>query len=239
MMAWLQFCVLFLVAPFGYSQNPGPRGPKGDSGPPGPNGPRGLPGPPGQKGDTGFDGPRGHPGVPGIPGNPGRLGLPGTPGQAADCRTELFGYIDQDLQTIRALKERITKLELVINYDFARGVDEKYFVSNKERGSFFQAAEFCSQRGLELALPQSDKENSLLTEVFESSPNTVWINVSNRKAEGNFGADMKNRPLTFTNWAEGQPDKSIQDPGCTTLSEDGVWRVTSECSMNAYIVCQL
>lgn len=127
----------------------------------------------------------------------------------------------------------------VINYDFARGVDEKYFVSNKERGSFFQAVEFCSQRGLELALPQSDKENRLLTEVFESSPKTVWINVSNRKAEGNFGADMKNRPLTFTSWAEGQPDKSIQDPGCTTLSEDGVWRVTSECSMNAYIVCQL
>uniref|UniRef100_A0A3Q2VS79 C-type lectin domain-containing protein n=1 Tax=Haplochromis burtoni TaxID=8153 RepID=A0A3Q2VS79_HAPBU len=113
----------------------------------------------------------------------------------------------------------------VINYDFARGVDGKYFVSNKERGSFFQAVEFCSQRGLELALPQSDKENSLLTEVFEN--------------KGNFGADMKNRPLTFTSWAEGQPDKSIQDPGCTTLSEDCVWRVTSECSMNAYIVCHI
>lgn len=127
----------------------------------------------------------------------------------------------------------------VINYDFARRVDGKYFVSNKERGSFLQAVEFCSQRGLELALPQSDKENSLLTEVFENSPKTVWINASNRRAEGNFGADMINRPLTFTSWAEGQPDKSIQDPSCTTLSEDGVWRVTSECSMNAYIVCQL
>ncbi|KAL4005476.1 hypothetical protein ACER0C_005189 [Sarotherodon galilaeus] len=239
MMAWLQFCVLFLVAPIGYSQNPGPRGPKGDSGPPGPAGPPGVPGPPGQKGDTGPDGLHGSVGIVGRRGMTGPRGLPGPSGKPADCRTELFGDIDQDLQTIRSLKETITKLELVINYDFARGVDEKYFVSNKERGSFFQAAEFCSQRGLELALPQSDKENSLLTEVFENSPKTVWINVSNRKAEGNFGAAMKNRPLTFTNWAEGQPDKSIQDPGCTTLSEDGVWRVTSECSMNAYIVCQL
>ncbi|XP_025765078.1 pulmonary surfactant-associated protein D [Oreochromis niloticus] len=239
MMAWLQFCVLFLVAPIGYSQNPGPRGPKGDSGPPGPAGPPGIPGPPGQKGDTGLIGPHGIPGPPGVTGFIGPPGFPGPSGKDSDCRTELFGDIDQDLQTIRGLKETITKLELVINYDFARGVDEKYFVSNKERGSFFQAVEFCSQRGLELALPQSDKENRLLTEVFESSPKTVWINVSNRKAEGNFGADMKNRPLTFTSWAEGQPDKSIQDPGCTTLSEDGVWRVTSECSMNAYIVCQL
>lgn len=51
MMAWLQFCVLFLVAPIGYSQNPGPRGPKGDRGPPGPAGPHGVSGPPGQKGE--------------------------------------------------------------------------------------------------------------------------------------------------------------------------------------------
>lgn len=239
MMAWLQFCILFLVAPIGYSQNPGPRGPKGDSGLPGPAGPPGVPGPVGQKGDTGIDGLRGFVGLPGGRGFPGERGRSGLPGKDSDCITELFGYIDQDLQTIRAVKETITKLELVMNYDFARGVDGKYFVSNKERGSFFQAVEFCSQRGLELALPQSDKENSLLTEVFENSPKTVWINVSNRRAEGNFGADMKNRPLTFTSWAEGQPDKSIQDPGCTTLSEDGVWRVTSECSMNAYIVCQL
>uniref|UniRef100_A0AAX7T3Y7 C-type lectin domain-containing protein n=1 Tax=Astatotilapia calliptera TaxID=8154 RepID=A0AAX7T3Y7_ASTCA len=228
MMAWLQFCILFLVAPIGYSQNPGPRGPKGDSGLPGPAGPPGVPGPVGQKGDTGVNGPVGPPGLPGNRGSVGTPGLPGQSGKDSDCRTELFGYIDQDLQTIRALKETITKLELVINYDFARRVDDgKYFVSNKERGSFLQAVEFCSQRGLELALPQSDKENSLLTEVFENSPKTVWINASNRRAEGNFGADMINRPLTFTSWAEGQPDKSIQDPSCTTLSEDGVWRVTN------------
>uniref|UniRef100_A0A668STZ5 C-type lectin domain-containing protein n=1 Tax=Oreochromis aureus TaxID=47969 RepID=A0A668STZ5_OREAU len=222
MMAWLQFCVLFLVAPFGYSQNPGPRGPKGDSGLPGPAGPRGVPGPPG---DTGFDGPPGFPGLPGRPGNVGRLGLPGPPGQAADCRTGDNQFLLVSLFIPISLFMWLSFS--VINYDFAQGVDEKYFVSNKERGSFFQAVEFCSQRGLELALPQSDKENRLLTEVFESSPKTVWINVSNRKAEGTL------------DWAEGQPDKSIQDPGCTTLSEDGVWRVTSECSMNAYIVCQL
>lgn len=50
---------------------------------------------------------------------------------------------------------------------------------------------------------------------------------------------MKNQRLTFTKWGEGQPDKSIQDTGCTMLSENGIWQVTPECSMNAYIICQL
>ncbi|KAI3371091.1 hypothetical protein L3Q82_023733 [Scortum barcoo] len=127
----------------------------------------------------------------------------------------------------------------VINYDFVRRVGQKYFVSYKERGSFSTAVDFCSQRGLELALPQNEEENSVLTQVFGDVHKTAWINVNNNKAEGNFEADLKNRPLTFTKWGEGQPDRSIQDTGCTMLSENGIWRVTRECSLDAYIVFQI
>lgn len=118
-----------------------------------------------------------------------------------------------------------------------RTAGPKFFVSNKEKGNFSRAVEFCSQRGLELALPQSEEENNILTQVFKNL--YQWINVSNKKAEGNFEVDMKNRPLTFTKWAEGQPDRSIQDTGCTMLSENGVWHVTQECFLNAYIICQI
>uniref|UniRef100_A0A3B4EYP6 C-type lectin domain-containing protein n=1 Tax=Pundamilia nyererei TaxID=303518 RepID=A0A3B4EYP6_9CICH len=104
---------------------------------------------------------------------------------------------------------------LAINYHFVRRVGQKYFVSNKERGSFSRAVEFCSQQHIELALPQNEEENNALTQVFE----------------GNFEVDMKNQRLTFTKWGEGQPDKSIQDTGCTMLSENGIWQVTPECSV--------
>jgi len=112
-------------------------------------------------------------------------------------------------------------------------------VSNKARESFQKAVELCSQRGLELALPQTEEENNVLTEVFWDVYKAAWINVNNRKAEGNFQVDMKNQPLTFTKWGEGQPDKSIQDTGCTMLSENGLWEVTRECFLNAYVVCQI
>ncbi|XP_036962594.1 mannose-binding protein-like [Acanthopagrus latus] len=148
----------------------------------------------------------------------------------------LFGETGQELQT---LKERTAKLELAINYDFVRRVGRKYFVSYKERGSFSRAVDFCSQQGLELALPQNEEENNILTQFFGDVHKMAWISVNINKAEGNFETDMKDQPLTFTKWGAGQPDRSIGDTGCTMLSEHGVWRLTQECSLNAYIVCQL
>ncbi|XP_049429933.1 mannose-binding protein C-like isoform X3 [Epinephelus fuscoguttatus] len=182
----------------------------------GPGGFHGAPGPAGPLASYGFPGPR------------------GPPGPAAFCGRDNFGPIMEELETLKSL----VKSKLTINYDFVRSVGQKYFVSNKEMGSFSRAVEFCSQRGLELALPQNEEENNILTQVFVESNENAWINVNN-KAVGNSEADMKNQHLVFTKWGEGQPDKSIQDTGCTMLSENGVWKVTPECSLNAYIICQI
>ncbi|XP_035859461.1 pulmonary surfactant-associated protein D-like isoform X3 [Sander lucioperca] len=215
MRMFLLYCVLCLMSSTGYSQLPGPPGPKGDPGHPGPAGPVGPAGPPGRPG------PRGPPGPPGLPGS------------AIFCGRGLSG---QELET---LKNSLAKLELATNYDFVRRVGQKYFVSYKKRDSFSTAVEFCSQRGLELALPQNEEENNILTQFFGDDNKTAWINVNTNKAEGNFEVDMKKQPLTFTKWGEGQPDKSIQNTGCTMLSENAVWRVTHDCSLNAYVICQI
>ncbi|XP_032363348.1 mannose-binding protein C [Etheostoma spectabile] len=193
--------------------------------------------PPGPKGDPGRVGPLGQLGWASWATlgtwEPGVRGPVGPPGSAIFCGRGVSG---QELET---LKNSLAKLELVVNYDFVRRVGQKYFVSYKKRDSFSRAVEFCSQRGLELALPQNEEENNILSQVFGDDNKTAWISVNTNKAEGNFEADMKNRPLTFTKWGEGQPDKSIQDTGCTTLSENAFWRVTHDCSLNAYIVCQM
>ncbi|XP_051237445.1 pulmonary surfactant-associated protein D-like [Dicentrarchus labrax] len=232
----LLFCFLYWMAPIGYSQLPGPPGPKGDRGAPGPPGPAGIPGPfrksnvvclPGDKGDPGS---RGVPGPLGIRGEPGRIG------PVIMCGRDPFGSVREDVEN---LKKSIAKLDRAMEYDFVRTVGQKYFVSNKERGSFSRAVEFCSQQGLELALPQNEEENAALTQFFGNVYKIAWINVNNKKAEGNFETDMRNQPLTFTKWGEGQPNKSTEDTGCTMLSEYGVWLVTRECSFNAYIICQL
>ncbi|XP_042249637.1 mannose-binding protein C-like [Thunnus maccoyii] len=179
---------------------------------------------------SGRAGPAGYPGPTGFPGARGR------DGPAVMCGRDLLDFVDQDLE---ALKKSFSKLELAVNHDFVRRVGQKYFVSNKERGSFSQAIEFCSQQDLELALPRNEEENSALTQLFGEEDKMVWIYVNNKKAEGHFETDMKNRRLTFTKWGEGQPNGSVGDTGCTMLSENGVWRVSQDCSLNAYIICQI
>ncbi|XP_041852921.1 mannose-binding protein C-like isoform X5 [Melanotaenia boesemani] len=223
MKLYLLFCVHCLMARVVYSQLDGLPGPKGDKGDPGMAGPRGEPGRPG------LPGPSGPPGPPGFPGPRGR------PGPAAFCGQ---GDLASFQMEVEKLKETTAKLELAINFDFVQKAGQKYFVSNKDKGSFFKAVEFCSQQGLELALPQSEEENNKLKQLFDEADKRAWINVKNKKAEGNFEADMNSRPLTFTKWGESQPDKSIQDTGCS-MSDNGIWRVTPDCSLNAYIICQL
>ncbi|XP_033940307.1 pulmonary surfactant-associated protein D-like [Pseudochaenichthys georgianus] len=241
---WPLFCVFCLLNFIGSNIINGQTACVGPPGPPGSPGTPGTPGTPGRPGRPGRpgSGPPGASGKPGTPGEPG-AGLPGQqgivgpkgdrgpgggPGVCQDCGSK-------DNTTIT---ERLSKFELALNYDFVRSVGQKYFVSYKKRDSFSIAVEFCTQQGLELALPQNEEENSKLTQVFGVHLKKAWINVNN-KAEGNFLTDIKNRALTFTKWGEGQPDKSIQGTGCTMLSESGVWQVTSECFQNNYIICQI
>uniref|UniRef100_A0A3Q3JM06 C-type lectin domain-containing protein n=1 Tax=Monopterus albus TaxID=43700 RepID=A0A3Q3JM06_MONAL len=225
-MQFLLFCTFCLMLPNGHSQLQGPPGPKGSQGESGFDGIPGVPGAPGRPGSPGF---------PGVGGPKGAKGDPGRVGPSGECECEQDAFIPD----VQAITERISKFKLAINYDFVWKVGQKYFVSYKERDSFSRATEFCSQHGLELALPQNEEENNVLTQVCGDVYKNIWINVNNKKAEGNFEVDMKNRPLTFTKWAEGQPDRSIQDTGCTMLSENGVWHVTQECFLNAYIICQI
>ncbi|XP_074533357.1 LOW QUALITY PROTEIN: mannose-binding protein C-like [Halichoeres trimaculatus] len=232
MRLYLVFCALCLMALVGLSQLQCVPCPKGEMGPPG------LPGRDGMKGSRG---PPGLPGFIGIPGDRGDQGWPGergSPGPVGVCQQAPDGT-DASCADHGALQTRVAKIELAINYNFLKRVGQKYFVSSKKRDSFSKAVEFCSQRGLELALPQSEEENDVLTQFFEDVPKLVWISVNNKKAEGNFGVDLKNRPLTFTKWKEGQPDETIQDTGCTMLSGTGGWRVTQDCSLNAFIICQM
>uniref|UniRef100_A0A3B5N218 C-type lectin domain-containing protein n=1 Tax=Xiphophorus couchianus TaxID=32473 RepID=A0A3B5N218_9TELE len=206
------FCSVFFLPFYSHSGLPGP------DGKPGLPGPDGKPGLPGLDGKPGLPGPDGKPGLPGLDGKPGLAGLCGP---SVNIAALMAGEAEQYFPLL-----------------FVRKVGEKYFVSYKEREPFEKAVNFCSQRGLELALPQSEEENNALAEVFDDAYQTVWINVNKKKAQGDFTLDANDRPLTFAKWGDGQPDASVQDVGCTMVSRNGFWKVTKECFLNAYVVCQ-
>uniref|UniRef100_A0A6Q2Z5W8 C-type lectin domain-containing protein n=1 Tax=Esox lucius TaxID=8010 RepID=A0A6Q2Z5W8_ESOLU len=194
-------------------------------GPRGLPGPHGVPGPPGPPGPVGPSG--GMPGLPGPRGAAGARGERGLPGIPGKCEV---GGID--------LHNSIRKLELAINYDFTRRVNNRYFVSDKTQGSFDEAVQFCSKMGFVLALPKNEEENVALTQVFEGGFEQAWVNVDNSK-QANFKVDLNGQPLTFSKWGDGEPKEPSGDKGCTMVTKSGVWKITSECSANSYIVCEI
>uniref|UniRef100_A0A3B3H7S7 C-type lectin domain-containing protein n=2 Tax=Oryzias latipes TaxID=8090 RepID=A0A3B3H7S7_ORYLA len=206
------------------------RGVTGPIGIPGPIGPPGATGHQGPRGLNGEIGPQGPPGEPGSHGQQGPAGSPGTPGI---CKT------DSDISVLLNSVIKIKQHILANTFQFLWNVGQKFYVSNKDSGSFETAVEFCSQQGLELALPQNEEENSKLMEVFGDAFKDVWISVNNKTAEGKFHVDMNNQLLTFTKWEKGQPGDSIQHTGCTVLTGNGLWRVMHDCFSDAFIVCQL
>ncbi|KAJ7984027.1 hypothetical protein DPEC_G00367660 [Dallia pectoralis] len=100
----------------------------------------------------------GKPGLPGPPGIAGSRGMVGLPGQ---CEKRCPALALEDIHST------VGKLQLAINYEFARRVNKTYFVSHKRSGSFDEAVQFCTKMGLALALPKNEKENVALTEIFE------------------------------------------------------------------------
>ncbi|MED6289047.1 hypothetical protein CHARACLAT_032325 [Characodon lateralis] len=176
---------------------------------------RQMQGLPGARCETGLPGPPGPIGMKGFPGTSGQRGEPGPPGPVIMCGQDLFGSVRRDVERLMKMS---AKLDVAISFNFVRKVDQKYFVSNKERGSFLKAVEFCSQQGLELALPQTEEENRILIQLLGEADKIAWININSRKAEGNFQSDMKSQPLTFTKWGERQPDQTIQDTGCSMVT---------------------
>ncbi|KAF7198957.1 mannose-binding protein C [Nothobranchius furzeri] len=189
-------------------------------------GPPAQPKPSRPSGSAGHAERRGFPGERGLSGPAGPRGPPGPPGPVLICGRDLFGSVGQDVEL---LMKMTTKLELAVTFHFVRKVGQKYLVSNKERGSFQKASEFCSQQGVELVLPQSGEENNKLTQLIGEADQTAWINRERLESES----------LKFTKWAEGQPDEPIQQESCIVVSDKGYWRVSRDCSLNAYIVCQI
>ncbi|KAF3855129.1 hypothetical protein F7725_023184 [Dissostichus mawsoni] len=107
----------------------------------------------------------GHPVNLVVLGHLGQLGHLGDPDLAHVVPLGHVGHLGNLALVFRVKKEVWVLKEILDHVDYLEFA-RKYFVSYKKRDSFSSAVEFCSQQGLELALPQNEEENSKLTQVF-------------------------------------------------------------------------
>ena len=81
----------------------------------------------------------------------------------------------------------------------------------------------CQAAGLQLASVQSAEQNALL--VAAAAGNQVWIGGTDAASEDAWVWSPSNTPLSYTNWAGGEPSNSGGAEHCLEFILDWVHRV--------------
>ena len=102
--------------------------------------------------------------------------------------------------------------------------------------SWADADTACQAAGLQLASVQSAAQNALL--VTAAAGNAVWIGGTDAASEGAWVWSPSNTPLSYTNWATGQPENSGGED-CMDFRghADSKWN-DNRCTRKYKYVCQ-
>lgn len=101
-----------------------------------------------------------------------------------------------------------------------------YFL-NQQSMSGSAAQAFAQNLGANLVSIQSQEENdcivaSLVSLGLNSVSDVIWIGFNDEATEGNF-VWYDQSPVTYTNWATGEPNNSGGNENCTQIYPDGMW----------------
>ncbi|CAG7827148.1 unnamed protein product, partial [Allacma fusca] len=90
-----------------------------------------------------------------------------------------------------------------------------FLLEGSENVDWNTSESMCKAKGLQLAALENSRENDLVSNFLVSrAPITTLSFVhaclggSDKKSEGRWYWSGSNKPLTYTNWAESEPDKS-------------------------------
>lgn len=112
-----------------------------------------------------------------------------------------------------------------------------FYNPNSQTGS--QAQAFAEQFGGNLASIQNAAENQLIIDALNtrSLGGIIWIGFNDEAQEGTF-VWYDQSPITYTNWAPGEPNNS-GDEDCTQLYPNGQWNDLSCTSGNSASVFEI
>ncbi|XP_015208151.2 mannose-binding protein C-like isoform X1 [Lepisosteus oculatus] len=210
--------------------NNGVPGRDGRDGKDGRDGASGLKGEKGERGESGASGPPGKYGPSGPAGMKGEKGHPGPSGGTVG-----LSYIEKLQSEVEMLKISLSRLEKAAHFQFFIRSGNKYFGSNKEPSTFEQGLKICRDAGGKIATPGSQVENNALSK-FLAESQYAYIGANDRTTEGTF-VDLENKPLQFTNWADGEPNDAMETEDCAIIYTSEIWNDVS-CDGKYIIICE-
>lgn len=124
-----------------------------------------------------------------------------------------------DIELIRSTFLGAGCLELPLCYSNC----SMYFL-NPSPNSGSSAQAFAQMYGANLISVQDVQENECIINELNriNEAGVIWIGFNDEAQEGNF-VWYDQAPITYTNWAPGEPNNSGGNEGCTQIYPDGLW----------------
>ena len=109
----------------------------------------------------------------------------------------------------------------------------KYFT---ETDTWLNARDICADEGGWLVSISDEKENDFVLSMIDSE-DRVWIGLSDRNVEGKLQWDH-GEAITYSNWANGEPNNFGGSEDCIELHGDGKWNDGS-CTASRSFLCEI
>ena len=157
-----------------------------------------------------------------------------------DYGTNQYGCPDPNANTCNIDLIRTTFLnEGCIELPVCNNDCSMYFL-NPDPHSGSSAQAYAQTLGANLISVQSAAENTCIMNELNrlGQSGVIWIGFNDEAEEGNF-VWYDQAPVTYTNWAPGEPNNSGGDEGCTQIYPDGMWNDLNCNTANAQSIIEV
>ncbi|XP_035919204.1 C-type lectin 37Db-like [Anopheles stephensi] len=125
--------------------------------------------------------------------------------------------------------------------------EKEYYIPIRRTSNWYGAVAFCNSVGMEIAEVLNEDEASALRQVLQEEESDLdmeffWIGANDLGTLGTHRWGLSGRPVTYSNWTEGEPNHALSDDGqterCVAIAKDTfVWN-DFQCTGRKKFVCQ-
>ncbi|KAL4222469.1 C-type lectin (CTL) or carbohydrate-recognition domain (CRD) [Mactra antiquata] len=100
------------------------------------------------------------------------------------------------------------------------------------------ATVMCKLMGGDLVEIQTEAEAKYLSQQVKLYNESYWIALSDASEEGSWQWMISKDPVTYTNWAPGQPDNNVRNENCADIWPNGLWN-DGQCFAPHHYICEI
>lgn len=127
--------------------------------------------------------------------------------------------------------------------------EKEFYIPISRTSNWFGAVAFCSSVGMEIAEVLNEDEANALRQVIMEEESDIdveffWIGANDLGAQGTHRWGLTGRPVTYSNWTEGEPNNALSEDGreqterCAAVAKHTFEWNDFQCTQRKKFICQ-